>query len=77
MFVTTHVNCDMSQLLAKAQPKIELFNRLALVWPEPDGEEGHQIGIQLNILSCGGIALYICFCHKIIDATTISAFMTC
>ncbi|KAM7477976.1 hypothetical protein LguiA_026189 [Lonicera macranthoides] len=48
LFVTTLVNCDMSQLLAKAQPKIELFNQLALLWPEPNGEEGHQIALHPN-----------------------------
>nr|KJB61945.1 hypothetical protein B456_009G392900 [Gossypium raimondii] len=34
-----------------------------------------QLGIQVNIFDCGGIALALCCLHKIIDATTISCFL--
>ncbi|XWS66498.1 hypothetical protein CRYUN_Cryun05aG0204800 [Craigia yunnanensis] len=34
-----------------------------------------QLAVQLNIFDCGGIALAMCCSHKIIDASTISAFL--
>ncbi|TYI87005.1 hypothetical protein E1A91_D04G106900v1 [Gossypium mustelinum] len=34
-----------------------------------------QLGIQVNIFDCSGIALALCCLHKIIDATTISCFL--
>ncbi|GMJ08811.1 hypothetical protein like AT3G26040 [Hibiscus trionum] len=34
-----------------------------------------QLAIQVNIFDCGGIALAMCFFHKIIDASTIAAFL--
>ncbi|KAK8619099.1 hypothetical protein V6N13_133066 [Hibiscus sabdariffa] len=34
-----------------------------------------QLAIQVNIFGCGGIALSLCFFHKIIDASTIAAFL--
>ncbi|PPD95909.1 hypothetical protein GOBAR_DD07076 [Gossypium barbadense] len=34
-----------------------------------------QLGIQVNIFNCSGIALALCCLHKIIDATTISCFL--
>ncbi|KAK8629519.1 hypothetical protein V6N13_078356 [Hibiscus sabdariffa] len=34
-----------------------------------------QLSIQINIFDCGGIAIVMCFSHKVVDATTASAFM--
>ncbi|WRX24729.1 hypothetical protein QQP08_017216 [Theobroma cacao] len=34
-----------------------------------------QLAVQVNIFDCGGIALAMCCSHKIIDASTVSAFL--
>ncbi|KAK8689023.1 hypothetical protein V6N13_087754 [Hibiscus sabdariffa] len=34
-----------------------------------------QLTIQINVFDCGGIAIVLCCSHKVIDATTASAFM--
>ncbi|KAK8588860.1 hypothetical protein V6N13_087755 [Hibiscus sabdariffa] len=34
-----------------------------------------QIAVQVNVFDCGGIAIAACTSHKVMDATTVSAFM--
>lgn len=60
------------------QPKIETLEVLLpcesfKALAEPPEE---QLLVQLNRFDCGGIGLGLCFSHRIIDATTINAFLS-
>ncbi|KAK2993929.1 hypothetical protein RJ640_026577 [Escallonia rubra] len=90
VFSTARVNnCALTDFLSSAQPKVELLYQLLPTLPpvikipagddnDDDDDDGPaQLAIQLNIFSCGGVALCVCFGHKIIDGTTISAFLNC
>ncbi|KAK3022779.1 hypothetical protein RJ639_045802 [Escallonia herrerae] len=80
-------NCAMKDFLSSSQPKVELLHQFLPTLPPvtkieaeehgKDDDEPAQLAIQLNIFSCGGVALCVCFVHKIIDATTIGAFLNC
>ncbi|KAK3033336.1 hypothetical protein RJ639_034183 [Escallonia herrerae] len=92
VFSTARVNnCAMADFLSSTQPKVELLYQFLPTLPpttkiggddngkdDDDDDDGPaQLAIQLNIFSCGGVALCVCFGHTIIDATTISAFLNC
>ncbi|KAK2984382.1 hypothetical protein RJ640_029587 [Escallonia rubra] len=91
VFSTARVNnnCSMTDFLSSSQPKVELLYQFLPTLPpvtkigaDDDGKDDDddgpaQLAIQLNIFSCGGVALCVCFVHKIIDATTIGAFLNC
>ncbi|XP_038711801.1 stemmadenine O-acetyltransferase-like [Tripterygium wilfordii] len=73
--VETRVNCAMCDCLKP--PETESLSKLLpcqFTCPEPV-EKAVQVAIQANIFDCGGIALGICFLHKLIDGTTFSAFI--
>ncbi|KAK2990764.1 hypothetical protein RJ640_007434 [Escallonia rubra] len=77
----------MKDFLSSSQPKVELLHQFLPTLPPvtkteaedhgKDDDEPAQLAIQLNIFSCGGVALCVCFVHKIIDATTIGSFLNC
>ncbi|KAK2965667.1 hypothetical protein RJ640_007673 [Escallonia rubra] len=87
IFSTARVNnCAMTDFLSSSQPKVELLHQFLPSLPpvtktvaddDNDDDGPAQLAIQLNIFSCGGVALCVCFRHDIIDATTISAFLNC
>ncbi|XP_038678363.1 stemmadenine O-acetyltransferase-like [Tripterygium wilfordii] len=56
---------------------IELLNKFIVLHPtcKESPEKSVQLGIQVNIFTCGGIAIGISFLHKFIDGTTFMAFV--
>ncbi|KAK3033332.1 hypothetical protein RJ639_034179 [Escallonia herrerae] len=91
VFSTARVNnCAMTDFLSSSQPKVEFLHQFLPTLPavtklgadddgkDDDDDDGPaQLAIQLNMFSCGGVALCVCFRHDIIDATTISALLNC
>ncbi|KAK8689025.1 hypothetical protein V6N13_087756 [Hibiscus sabdariffa] len=60
-----------------AQTEQEWMNQLLPTQPfcSIPASTSPQLTIQINVFDCGGIAIVLCFSHKVIDATTASAFM--
>ncbi|KAK8549181.1 hypothetical protein V6N13_063577 [Hibiscus sabdariffa] len=56
---------------------VEAMNRLLPCRPFRNIQDPTtpQLAVQVNIFDCGGIALALCFFHKIFDATTVYAFL--
>ncbi|KAK8549190.1 hypothetical protein V6N13_063586 [Hibiscus sabdariffa] len=56
---------------------VEAMNRLLPLRPFRNIQDRttSQLAVQVNIFDCGGIALALCFFHKIFDATTVYAFL--
>ncbi|KAK8549187.1 hypothetical protein V6N13_063583 [Hibiscus sabdariffa] len=56
---------------------VEAMNRLLPCRPFRNIQDPttSQLAVQVNIFDCGGIALALCFFHKIFDATTVYAFL--
>ncbi|KAB1223938.1 Vinorine synthase [Morella rubra] len=71
------VKCRMNDFLQHPDQTVAL-NQFLPCWPfilEPNPEETPQVAIQVNIFDCGGIAIGMCFSHKITDGITMSAFL--
>ncbi|XP_022138215.1 vinorine synthase-like isoform X2 [Momordica charantia] len=74
LFVEAEVKMSMAEFL-KA-PNLQLLaNFLPLFIPNGPLEKAVQIAVQVNVFECGGIAIGASFLHKIIDGTTMSAFL--
>ncbi|XP_038678361.1 salutaridinol 7-O-acetyltransferase-like [Tripterygium wilfordii] len=75
LFVVAKVGYAMIDCLKPLN--IELLNMFVPLSPiyKESPEKAVQVGIQINIFSCGGIAIGISFLHKFIDGTTFSAFI--
>ncbi|XP_022145195.1 BAHD acyltransferase At5g47980-like [Momordica charantia] len=66
----------MSQILK--EPDSEILTKLlpcSVLCTEPV-EEYSQIVAQANVFNCGGIVISICLLHKLMDATSMSCFLT-
>ncbi|KAK1392165.1 Transferase, Chloramphenicol acetyltransferase-like domain protein [Heracleum sosnowskyi] len=73
-YIETRVNCSLLEFLGQP-PGDEMINRLV---PEEARESpigNYILIIQVNIFSCGGIALCTCISHKFLDGTTYTLFM--
>ncbi|KAL8127731.1 hypothetical protein AgCh_014598 [Apium graveolens] len=73
-YIETRVNCRLSDFLSQS-PGDEMVNRLV---PEEARESpmgNYPLIIQVNIFSCGGIAICTCISHKFLDGTTYMLFM--
>ncbi|KAA8542166.1 hypothetical protein F0562_023318 [Nyssa sinensis] len=73
-YVEARVDGELSDIIT--QPEIEILN-LFLPYKLNDSELSmeEQLGIQVNLLNCGGIVLGICISHRIADAHTLSIFI--
>ncbi|XVE96211.1 hypothetical protein REPUB_Repub02eG0202100 [Reevesia pubescens] len=74
-YVEARVNGCLSDYIE--QTELEALNQLLPCKPfcNITNSEVPQLAIQVTIFDCGGIALAVCCCHKIIDASTASAFL--
>ncbi|CDP10330.1 unnamed protein product [Coffea canephora] len=74
LFVTAHVRCNINELLNL--PKFQQFHKLGT--SSKFLEDGpFQVFVQFNTFSCGGVAIFTCFSHMVIDMPTISVFLKC
>lgn len=75
IFSETTINCNMSEILK--DPQYETLGKLLPCSPicNERVEKYAQIVAQFNTFSCCGIALSICFLHKLIDTATMSHFL--
>ncbi|PON34178.1 Transferase [Parasponia andersonii] len=69
------VNCRMSDYLQLRET--ESLNKFVAFHPfSKEGEtSGPQLAIQVNLFTCGGIALGVSVCHKKSDGATLSHFL--
>ncbi|XP_027166207.1 vinorine synthase-like [Coffea eugenioides] len=74
LFVTAHVHCNMNELIN--QPKFQQFHKLGTS-SRFHGDGSFQVSVQFNTFSSGGVAIFMCFYHMIMDITTISVFLKC
>ncbi|KAE8736066.1 putative Cysteine-rich RLK (RECEPTOR-like protein kinase) 8 [Hibiscus syriacus] len=75
-YVETRVKGRLSYFIEPTQ-KLEEMNRLLPCRPfcYIQDTTAPQLTVQVNIFDCGGIALGLCYLHKIFDAASISAFL--
>ncbi|GKV43490.1 hypothetical protein SLEP1_g50778 [Rubroshorea leprosula] len=72
--VEAHVNCPLAHLLQK--PDVEILRKLLPVDTRlPVGAGGCLLSVQTNFFECGGLAIGVCFSHRIADAFTFISFM--
>ncbi|XP_022746637.1 vinorine synthase-like [Durio zibethinus] len=74
-YVEARVNACLSDYIEKTEGLFQtllLYSKLFCYIPNSTIP---QLAIQLSIFDCGGIALAFCCCHKILDASTVSAFL--
>ena len=73
-FIEAKVNCSLSEILR--QPEINVLDQFV---PHEFGSNKSsmetQLAIQVNIFSCGGMAIGTCISHKIVDGGTFSSFI--
>ncbi|XP_062089053.1 stemmadenine O-acetyltransferase-like [Humulus lupulus] len=79
-YIEAKVSCSLTDFFKLSQT--ELLNKFVPYHPlrnevvEPSSrEELPQIGFQVNVFACGGIALGTSFGHKVADAGTVSYFL--
>ncbi|KAK3414563.1 hypothetical protein EUGRSUZ_H00427 [Eucalyptus grandis] len=74
LYVEARVDCSLSEFAKK--PEIRLLDKFLPLHGVSTGpeEEAFLFGIQVNVLSCGGIVIGTSSSHKIMDATTFIAF---
>ncbi|XWS43279.1 hypothetical protein CRYUN_Cryun16bG0089300 [Craigia yunnanensis] len=74
-YVEARVNACLSDYIE--QTDLESLNQLLPCQPfcYISNSTVPQLAIQVNIFNCGCIALALCCCHKIFDASTISVFL--
>lgn len=77
LFLQAKVNYQLSEflnppdtsLLARLLPVVEISMERQ--------NEAVQVAIQVNVFTCGGISIGILFLHRIMDAATLQAFLSC
>ncbi|CAL5414018.1 unnamed protein product [Camellia sinensis] len=77
LFSQAKVNCQLSEFLNP--PDTSLLARLLPV-VEISMERQNEavlVAIQVNVFTCGGISIGLHFLHRIMDATTLQAFLSC
>ncbi|EXB96185.1 Vinorine synthase [Morus notabilis] len=77
-YLEARVNCRMSEYL-ELKKETESLNKFVPFHPfckEKDEVTNPQISIQVNVFSCGGIALGTSVCHKKSDGATLSHFLS-
>ncbi|XP_038687477.1 stemmadenine O-acetyltransferase-like [Tripterygium wilfordii] len=77
LFRQAKVSCDMDDFLEQVSLEFELlYKLLPCQLPCPEGvEKVAQVAIQANVFACGGIALGMCLLYKILDGTSVTAFI--
>ncbi|KAL4378497.1 hypothetical protein GQ457_02G030270 [Hibiscus cannabinus] len=75
-YVEARVAGSLSDFIEQTE-KLEAMNRLLPCPPYRYIQDPTtpQLAVQVNIFDCGGIALALCFFHKIFDGTTVYAFL--
>ncbi|PON31968.1 Transferase [Parasponia andersonii] len=74
-YLEARVNCRMSDYLQLRET--ESLNKFVAFHPFSKEREtsGPQLAIQVNLFTCGGIALGVSVCHKKSDGATLSHFL--
>ncbi|KAJ4706859.1 vinorine synthase-like [Melia azedarach] len=73
-FVEADVSNHMSELLKL--PNIDVLEQLLPFKPhEGFNAERSNVTVQVNYFGCGGMAIGLCFKHKVLDATTAAFFV--
>lgn len=73
-FIEAHVTNDMRQLLKI--PNIDVLEQLLPFKPhEGFDSDRSNLTVQVNYFGCEGMAIGLCFRHKVIDATTAAFFV--
>ncbi|XWS56141.1 hypothetical protein CRYUN_Cryun09bG0061100 [Craigia yunnanensis] len=75
-YVEARVNCRLSDYIEQ-KDQLETLNQLfpCQCFCSIPTSTSPQVAIQVNIFNCGGIAIAVCSSHKIMDGTTLSAFL--
>lgn len=76
--IETRVKSGLFEFLKRPVPQLASLNQFLPSQPfrdEPDPEETTQVAIQVDIFSCGGMALGVCMSRKITDGPTGKTFM--
>ncbi|KAK2981613.1 hypothetical protein RJ640_012895 [Escallonia rubra] len=75
VFSDAKVNCRLREILI--QPEADVINHLlpSEYHSVTKSHEKVQFAAQVNTFSCGGMAIGMCFLHKIFDGSTISSFI--
>ncbi|KAK2975754.1 hypothetical protein RJ640_027608 [Escallonia rubra] len=78
LFRQANVSCNFSEFLEKPRTdSLEKFLPCPLFSNEPENSKVH-VAVQLNIFGSGsGIAIGLCFFHKLVDAASMAAFLKC
>ncbi|XP_038686633.1 stemmadenine O-acetyltransferase-like [Tripterygium wilfordii] len=74
LFVEARVNCNLLDVLQ--HPDTEQLEKFIPSEPQLENvATGNLILVQVNFFQCGGMAICVCFSHKLGDATTIATFI--
>ncbi|XP_017238888.1 stemmadenine O-acetyltransferase [Daucus carota subsp. sativus] len=73
-YIVTRVNVSLPDFLSKS-PGDEMIKRLIPAKARESPLGNYVLIIQVNIFSCGGIALCTCISHKILDGSTYALFL--
>ncbi|KAK3022531.1 hypothetical protein RJ639_046747 [Escallonia herrerae] len=78
LFRQANVTCNFSEFLKKPRTDLlEMFLPCPRLSNEPENAKAH-VAVQLNIFaSASGIAIGMCFLHKLVDAASMAAFLKC
>ncbi|KAK3020464.1 hypothetical protein RJ639_047118 [Escallonia herrerae] len=78
LFRQANVSCNFSEFLEKPRTdSLEKFLPCPIFSNEPDNSKVH-VAVQLNVFASGsGIAIGLCFLHKLVDAASMAAFLKC
>ncbi|KAM7488388.1 hypothetical protein LguiB_025872 [Lonicera macranthoides] len=75
LFSEALVDCDLSEFLKEPElDSLEKFLPCSQFCLVPV-QEAVQVAIRLNVFNSGGIAIGMCFLHKMVDGTTMAAFL--
>ncbi|WOG90905.1 hypothetical protein DCAR_0310152 [Daucus carota subsp. sativus] len=74
LYIETRVDCSLLDFLSQS-PGDETINRLVPEEARDSPMGNYLLIIQVNIFSCGGIAICTCISHKFMDGTTYTLFM--
>ncbi|PSR98504.1 Vinorine synthase [Actinidia chinensis var. chinensis] len=75
LFYTARIHCSLADVLS--QPHIDLESLRQFLPVYVLSEQVYQVAIQVNLFTCGGLAISVFVFHKVIDATTMTSFFTC
>lgn len=77
-FVTAQADCQLTELLGQGKRlETQLMNQLIPSDVQAADEITNPLlAVQVTVFECGGIALAVCFSHRIGDESTISALVT-